>query len=100
MRRTTLALTKHVHARIHVIQGQKIILDSDLAELYGVAVKHLNQQVKRNRNRFPKDFMFRIGAKDLAALRSQFVTSKTGAEGAVTCRTHLRSMEQSWRRPY
>lgn len=81
MKKAALAMTKHVHAHIHVMRGQRVILDSDLAELYGVAVKHLNQQVKRNRNRFPQDFVFRTTAKDVAGLRSQIVTSKNGRGG-------------------
>ena len=56
-----------------MLRGRKVILDSDLAELYGVEVKRLNEQVKRNTERFPSDFMFRVTGKDL---RSQIATSK------------------------
>ncbi len=55
-----------------------MVLDTDLAELYGVKVKHLNQQVKRNRNRFPDDFVFRLSPAESNALRSQIVTSNEG----------------------
>lgn len=65
-------LTRRVESRIAVIRGRKVILDSDLAALYGVAVKRLNEQVKRNRERFPMDFVFRVSEKDL---RSQIATS-------------------------
>ena len=64
---------------IHVLRGQKVILDSELAQLYGVATKVLNQAVKRNRKRFPEDFMFRLTAGETSELnRSQFVTLKRG----------------------
>ncbi len=59
---------------IHVIRGQKVMLDFDLAALYGVATKVLNQAMRRNRDRFPEDFMFRLTASEVANLRSQIVT--------------------------
>jgi hypothetical protein len=68
--------------KIYLIRGQKVMLDRDLAELYGVATKVFNQAVKRNAERFPKDFMFRLKMKEWAFLRSQIVTSKTGSGGA------------------
>lgn len=57
------------------------MLDADLAGLYGVSVKALNQAVKRNRDRFPPDFMFRLNAQERTSLRSQIVTAKTGRGG-------------------
>src|SRR6266550_4997251 len=60
---------------IYVLRGHKVMLDFDLAALYGVTTKVLNQAVKRNRARFPDDFMFRLAAGEIAYLRSQFVTS-------------------------
>src|SRR5437899_5762287 len=60
---------------IRWIRGQKVLLDFDLAALYGVATKVLNQAVKRNRERFPDDFMFRLTAEEVTILRSQIVTS-------------------------
>ena len=63
--------------KIYLIKGQKV-LDSDLAALYGVETKVFNQAVKRNKERFPKDFMFSLSKKELAALRSQIVTLETG----------------------
>jgi phage regulator Rha-like protein len=79
-------LTRRVESKILVMRGRKVILDSDLAELYGVAVKRLNQQVKRNTERFPADFVFRIKQEDL---RLQIATSKAGSrrgpkEGSAT----------------
>src|SRR5215212_9646820 len=67
-----------VARRIHVIRGQKIMLDSDLAALYGVSPKRLNEQVKRNRHRFPRDFMFRLTGSEARALRSQIATLNGG----------------------
>jgi phage regulator Rha-like protein len=79
MSKTGLAVS--VESRILVLREQKVILDSDLAELYGVPVKRLNEQVKRNQERFPSDFMFRLSAEESDALRSQTATSKTGRGG-------------------
>src|SRR6266481_1900218 len=78
MSKAALTLAKRVDSRILFLRGQKIILDSDLAALYGVEVKHLNQQIKRNRKRFPGDFLFRISAREFEILRSQIVTSSDG----------------------
>ena len=66
---------------IHWIRGEKVLLDGDLADLYAVPVKVLNQAVKRNADRFPDDFMFRLGreeAEDIRRSRSQIVTLKRG----------------------
>lgn len=60
---------------IYEIRGQKVMIDRDLAALYGVAVKTLNQAVKRNIQRFPDDFMFQVSQKEWDSLRSQFVTA-------------------------
>jgi len=64
-----------VESRILILRHQRVILDSDLAELYGVTVKRLNQQVNRNQDRFPIDFMFRLTAKEDQNLRLQIATS-------------------------
>lgn len=63
------------------VRGERVLLDADLAVLYGVPTKALNQAVKRNRERFPADFMFQLTAEEWAALRSRIVTSKTSAPG-------------------
>jgi len=63
---------------IFLIRGQKVILDVDLAELYEVTTKRFNEQVKRNVERFPQDFMFQLTQEEWDALRSQFATLKTG----------------------
>jgi ORF6N domain len=65
-----------VEDAILAIRGQKVLLDADLAPLYGVTVRALNQAVKRNLARFPPDFMFELTADEGKSLRSQFVTSK------------------------
>lgn len=67
--------------QIYVIRGQKVMLDADLAELYGVSTKRFNEQVKRNLDRFPPDFMFQLNDEEHAALRSQIATSNAGRGG-------------------
>jgi hypothetical protein len=71
----------NVEGAIYLIRGQRVMLDSDLATIYGVSTKQLNQQLKRNCRRFPEDFAFRLTAEEHARLRSQFVTSKRGRGG-------------------
>jgi hypothetical protein len=63
-----------VGQRIVTIRGQKVVLDTDLACLYGVEVKRLNEQVKRNRTRFPEDFVFQLTAEEFAGLRTHNAT--------------------------
>jgi ORF6N domain-containing protein len=70
-----------IQERIHVIRAEKVMLDEDLAQLYGVETKVLVQAVKRNLTRFPADFMFQLDAAEYADLRSQNVTSNTGRGG-------------------
>lgn len=70
-----------IEKMIYVIRGQKVMLDSDLAELYEVETKALNQAVKRNLERFPDDFMFQLTSEEYQLLKSQTVTSKTGRGG-------------------
>jgi hypothetical protein len=64
--------------KIYIIRGQKVMLDRDLAEMYGVEVKRLNQAVKRNTSRFPEDFKFQFNQDEFQNLKSQFVTSSWG----------------------
>lgn len=66
---------EEIQRQIYRIRGQKVMIDSDLAELYDVSTKSLNQQVRRNKARFPPDFMFQLTPKEMESLRSQFVTS-------------------------
>ncbi len=60
MSTSTTALLPRIESRIHVIRGQRVMMDVDLATLYGVQTKRLNEQVKRNRARFPSDFLFQL----------------------------------------
>ena len=70
-----------VERRIYLIRGQKVMLDADLAELYEVETKRLNEAVKRNPGRFPEDFMFQLTPEEAESLRSQFATSNEGRGG-------------------
>lgn len=72
---------ERIERAILLIRGQKVMLDTDLAGLYGVTTKRLNEQVKRNRDRFPLDFMFQLTPEEWQALRSQFATTKPGRGG-------------------
>ena len=62
-------------SKIYLVRQQKVMLDSDLAEMYGVETKRLNEQVKRNSDRFPHDFMFQLSQVEFENLKSQFATS-------------------------
>jgi hypothetical protein len=65
---------------IRIVRGQRVMLDRDLARLYGVSTKVLNQAVKRNAGRFPPDFMFHVAREEVAYLKSQSVTSRWGGD--------------------
>ena len=67
-----------IERKIYFIRGHKVMLDSDLAELYSVPTKRLNEQVRRNKKRFPPDFMLELSSEEAESLRSQFATSKRG----------------------
>ncbi len=73
-----LMLVEGIERRIYLIRGQRVMLDSDLAAIYGVSTKRLNEQVKRNQRRFPADFIFRLTAQEAVFLRSQNATLKIG----------------------
>lgn len=74
----SLITVELIERRIYRIRGQKVMLDRDLAALYETPTKAFNQAVKRNVDRFPEDFMFRLTPAETSALRSQFVTLETG----------------------
>jgi len=76
--KTGLVSPERIEKSIFLIRGQKVMLDSDLAELYEVPTKVFNQAVKRNRDRFPSDFMFQLTNGEFDALRSQIVTLESG----------------------
>jgi len=70
-----------VMSKIYILRNQKVMIDRDLAELYGVETKYLKRQVKRNISRFPEDFMFELSKDEFEEWRSQFVTSKSDKKG-------------------
>ncbi len=74
----TLVMEQKILSRIYVVRGEKVMLDRDLAEMYGVETRVLNQSIKRNLNRFPKDFMFQLSERAFKNLISQNVTSSWG----------------------
>jgi hypothetical protein len=82
-RKTTLAVIvpAELDAHIHVVRGQRVILDEDLARMYAVATKRLNEQVARHRDRFPRDFAFRLSLQEVTNLKSQIATSNLGHGG-------------------
>ena len=71
-----LITTDVIRSKVYIIRGQQVMLDRDLAEIYGYEVKKLNQQVKRNIERFPEDFMFQLATSEIESVRSQIVTSR------------------------
>lgn len=73
--------TKSIHRRIYFLRGQRVVMDSDLAQIYGTTTKVLNQAVKRNRDRFPADFIFKILKGELDSLRSHLPTGYSAREG-------------------
>ena len=77
----TPVLVERIEQSILLVKGQKVMLDSHLAELYGVETRMLLQAVSRNQNRFPEDFMFQLSEGEYRALRSQIVISKKGRGG-------------------
>jgi len=81
---STMSLRRKIanlESAIHLIRGHRVMLDSDLAAIYEVSTRQLNQQLKRNKNRFPEDFAFQLGHEEFKALMSQFVTSNKGRKG-------------------
>jgi hypothetical protein len=81
MNKTAIGLTKRASSKILVLRNQKVLLDTDLAELYGVPVKRLNEQIKRNPMRFPPDFLFTLTSEEYQNLRSQNATSSSSHGG-------------------
>jgi hypothetical protein len=73
-----------VENTIHLVRGQRVMLDSDLAEIYGVTTKRLNQQVRRNTNRFPADFAFQLTPEEFTNLRSQIASSSLRSHFATS----------------
>ncbi|MDD5224413.1 MAG: ORF6N domain-containing protein [bacterium] len=72
---------EHIESKILIIRGRRVILDADLARIYGVPTKRMNEQVKRNTERFPPDFVFRLEPEEVQILKSQIATSSGNACG-------------------
>ncbi len=80
----SLIPAERIEKSILLIRDQKVMMDFQLAEMYGVSLKAMNQAVKRNGDRFPEDFMFQLTVDETSSLRSQFVTAKKGRGGRTT----------------
>jgi hypothetical protein len=80
-KKSELLTQENIEKALLIVRGEKVLLDSHLAEFYGVEVRVLNQAVKRNLDRFPEDFAFQLTEEEFTALRSQFVTSKQEGRG-------------------
>jgi hypothetical protein len=76
--------TERIERSILIMRGHKVMLDSDLAVLYGITVGRVNEAVKRNRDRFPGDFMFQLTPEEFRSLRSQIVTSNLKSQIAIS----------------
>jgi ORF6N domain len=93
-RETSTATGVDIASVISFVRGQRVIMDVDLAKIYGVATKRLNEQIKRNADRFPADFMFRLTAVELAELRAP-----APAEGVARNRSQIATGPQKHRDP-
>ncbi len=89
-----MQIIQSIQNRIYEIRGERVMLDFDLAQLYEVETKALNQAVKRNLKRFPEDFMFRLSLAEWQAMRSHTVTA---SEGTLPMRSHIVTASQSKR---
>jgi phage regulator Rha-like protein len=90
----TLLPVEHITRSILVLRGHKVLLDAELAVLYEVTTKRFNEQVRRNRKRFPEDFMFQLTAEEVAALRSQIATSNApAAQELRTLRSQIATLK-------
>ena len=89
-------MSTNLESIIITIRGVRVILDSDLAALYGSSTKRLNEQVRRNAARFPSDFMFQLEIQELSNLKSQFATSSLLGEEEESRHLCLLSMAQLW----
>ena len=84
----SLIPAERIERAILLLRGQKVMLDCDLALLYGVSTKRLNEQVRRNRARFPRDFMFQLNKEEFEDWRSQIATSNPSAKMGLRRRPH------------
>jgi len=88
MKNSNLIPVERIEKAIYLIRGEKVMLDSDLAALYSVTTARFNQQVTRNIERFPEDFMFQLTAEEFKGLILQIATSKRGRRGSQPGRYH------------
>jgi hypothetical protein len=98
-KKSTLVSQTEIESAILLLRGEKVLLDADLARLYGVTTKALNQAVRRNLGRFPDDFMFQLGADEAKALRSQAVTLKPATKTTSLNRSQFVTGSQRHRDP-
>src|SRR3954463_9904488 len=84
---------------VFFVRGEKVMFDADLAKLYGVTTKALNQAMSRNKARFPEDFAFRLNRKELDSLRSQIVTTSQGYEANLRSQIVTSSFHGGRRHP-
>ncbi|MBM3839135.1 MAG: ORF6N domain-containing protein [Verrucomicrobia bacterium] len=89
-----------IESRTHLLRGCKIMLDADLAKLYGVETKALNKAVKRNRERFPPDFMFQLSSREVQSMRFQFGTASLSPSGILRFQSGTASKRNTRYRPY
>ena len=80
-RKIAIVAEENILNRIYMVRDQKVMIDRDLAELYGIETKRLKEAVRRNVNRFPPDFMFEMNIKELENWRTQFASSKEDIQG-------------------
>ena len=88
MKELTLITNDRIESKIYLIRGKKVIFDRDLAILYGVETKALNQAVKRNKKRFPEDFMFKLNKQEMDICKSQIVTSNLRSQIVTSSLEH------------
>ena len=84
LKRKTIPRPVHIDSVIHLVRGERVIFDTDLAKIYGIPTFRLNEAVKRNSDRFPNDFLFKLTKNELAVLTSQIAISKKGRGGRRT----------------
>lgn len=94
MKRNIRLIEKEIASIIYLIRGKRVMLDSDLAELYGVETKQLNRAVKRNLDRFPEDFMFHLSNQEVRNLRCQIGTSNDQRGGRREDMSRSRSLSR------
>jgi hypothetical protein len=86
--KSSIILVERIEHSIFLIRDEKVILDADLAELYGVKTSRLNEQVRRNIERFPEDFMFKLSKEEFANLKSHFATSSSSWGGGIAIKRY------------